>query len=523
MADPTAEISAIDVAVLIAYFALVAFLGYRASQAIKTSDDLFLAGRALGWGAIGLSLFASNISSTTLIGLSGEAYSSGLPVSAYEFMAGVPLILLAFVYAPLFLKARITTVPEYLELRFDRRVRLYFSGATIGLTVIVDTAGGLYAGAVVLKTFFPQLELWATCAAIGVFAGVYTAAGGLRAVVYTDMLQAVVLLLGGTLLTLVLFDQLDWSWSRVVAAAPADHFSLVRPLGDEDLPWTGLLIGVPLLGFWYWVTNQYIVQRVLGAKDLKNAQYGALLAGALKLLPLFVMVLPGAMAISLYPDLPNADMVFPTLVAEALPVGVTGLVLAGLIAAIMSSVDSTLNASSTLIVHDFVSQPDQPLDAETAGRYGRIATIALTLFAVLWAPLIADFGGLWSYLQQVFSILVPPVIAVFLLGAFWRRATGDGAFLALLLGHLAGAGLFILTQMDRWSLHFTENVGVMTLFSMVVMIVVSLLQPGRAVGDDMVWRPEIALDDAARGGWADARLWAVLVFAGVAGTVLAFW
>ena len=523
MADTSAEISAIDVAVLVVYFALVAYLGYRASRAIKTSDDLFLAGRALGWGAIGLSLFASNISSTTLIGLSGQAYATGLPVSAYEFVAGVPLILLAFVYAPLFLKARVTTVPEYLELRFDRRVRLYFSGATIGLTIIVDTAGGLYAGAVVLRTFFPGLDLWATCAAIGIFAGVYTAAGGLRAVVYTDMLQAIVLLLGGALLTVVLFEKLDWSWSRVVASAPADHFSLVRPLDDETLPWTGLMIGVPLLGFWYWVTNQYIVQRVLGAKDLKNAQYGALLAGGLKLLPLFVMVLPGAMAISLYPGLPNPDMVFPTLVAEALPVGATGLVLAGLIAAIMSSVDSTLNASSTLIVHDFVSQPGHALDAETAGRYGRIATIALTVLAVGWAPLIAEFGGLWSYLQQVFSILVPPVIAVFLLGAFWRRATADAAFLALLSGHLVGAGLFLLTQYGHWTLHFTENVGVMALFSMAVMILVSCFQPEPAAGEDMVWRPEIALDGAAGRGLAEPRVLAVFVLLGVVGTVIAFW
>lgn len=525
MPSTAAEISAIDVAILVLYFALVAYLGWRASRKIETGDDLFLAGRALGWGAIGLSLFASNISSTTLIGLAGEAYKSGLPVSAYEFMAGVPLVLLAFVYAPLFLKARVTTTPEYLERRFDRRVRLYFSAATIGLTVIVDTAGGLYAGAVVLKTFFPEIDIWMSCVGIGLFAGLYTAAGGLRAVVYTDMAQAVVLLLGGTLLTLILFDRLGWSWSAVTAAAPPEHFSLVRPIDDESLPWTGLLIGVPLLGFWYWVTNQYIVQRVLGARDLPNAQYGALLAGALKLLPLFVMVLPGAMAISLYPGLPNGDMVFPTLIAQALPIGATGLVLAGLIAAIMSSVDSTLNSSSTLVVHDFIIRPGKPLASGAARRYGRIATAILTVAAVVWAPMIAQFGGLWSYLQQVFSILVPPVVAVFLVGAFWRGATAQSAFLALLGGHLVGAGLFALSQAGHWPLHFTENVGVMTAFSVAVMVAVSALSPKEpsAEAAEMVWRPEMALATGARGGLTDPRIAAVAVLAGVGGTVLAFW
>ena len=291
------SIATLDFVIIGLYFAVVLAIGVWVSKTTETGDDLFLAGRALTWGVIGFSLFASNISSTTLIGLAGAAYSGGIPVSTYEWMSGVPLIILAFVFAPLFLKSRITTVPEFLELRFDRRSRSYFSLVTIVLSIIVDTAGGLYAGAVVVKTFVPEIEIWQTVIALGLFAGLYTAAGGLKAVVYTDVIQAIVLILGTVLLTWLLFAQLDFSWEAVVASAPEDHLSLVRPLSDPQLPALGIPLGVFFLGFWYWVTNQYIVQRVLGAKSLQHAQWGAVLAGFLKIIPLFTMVIPGVMAI----------------------------------------------------------------------------------------------------------------------------------------------------------------------------------------------------------------------------------
>ncbi len=361
-------------------------------------------------------------------------------------MAGIPLLFLTFVFAPLFFKARITTIPEWLERRFDRRARLYFSGVTIVLTVIVDTAGGLYAGAIVVQTFFPQIEIWQTCVALGIFAGIYTAAGGLRAVVYTDVLQAVVLILGTTAMTVILFGELGFSWQAVLDAVPSDdHLSHVLPAGDDTLPWPGLIVGVPLLGFWYWVTNQYIVQRALGARSLRDAQRGAILAGFLKLLPVFIMVMPGAMAIAVIPDLPNADMVFPTLASTVLPAGLTGLVLAGLMAAIMSSVDSTLNSSSTLVVHDFMGASESGKSGVEVRNVGRVTTLVLMVTAVVWAPFIDDMGGLWDYLQQAFSILVPPVVAVFILGALWRKGTGDAAILTLAAGHLIGIAVFVAT------------------------------------------------------------------------------
>ncbi len=284
-----------------------------------------------------------------------------------------------------------------------------------------------------------------------------------------------------------------------------------------------------LLGFWYWVTNQYIVQRVLGAKDLRNAQQGAMLAGALKLLPLFIMVMPGAMAISLYPDIPDRDMVFPTLVTRALPAGLTGLVLAGLIAAIMSSVDSTLNSSSTLVVHDFLKKPDRDLSPEASRRYGRLTTIVMMCLAIAWAPMIESFAGLWSYLQQAFAIVVPPVAAIFLAGAFSRTVNGRGALLTLAIGHGLGVLLFIAREAGWWPVHFTVTVFLMTLVSLILLFALSRLgeRPQQQSIDQAVWRAEIAFPSKHAPGLTgilfDLRTQAIFVLAGMAATLIAFW
>jgi SSS family solute:Na+ symporter len=490
-------IATLDLIVVAIYFVVVLAIGFYVARGVETGEDLFLAGRSLRWPAIGGSLFASNISSTTLIGLAGAAYSSGIAVSNYEWMAGVVLVFMSFFVIPIYLRSRITTIPEYLQLRFDRRARLYFSFITIFLTIIVDTAGGIYAGAVVLRTFFPDLVLWQTCFALALIAGLYTAAGGLAAVVYTDVIQTVVLIIGSAILTFIVFGEYGYSWAEATSQMPEGHLSLIRPLGDDSLPWLGTLIGVPVLGFWYWATNQYITQRILGAKTLRDAQWGANLGGFLKLAPLFIMVLPGAMAIGLFPDLENSDQVFPTLIREMLPIGLTGLVLAGLVAAIMSSIDSTLNSASTLIIKDFVEAPETPIEPKRLGLLGRITTLVLMTIAAVWAPQIANFGGLWDYLQQAFSVLVPPVAAVFLLGFFSSRGGRQSAFWTLIIGHIAALGLFLLTQAGIWNVHFTINVGIMTAFSVAVFLIVAAREgaPEHAVTDETTWSPGMAPDD----------------------------
>lgn len=454
-------LATLDLVVLAAYVVVVIAVCLLVTRRSPDSDELFLASRSLGAGVVGLSLFASNISSTTLIGLPGAAWQSGIAVANYEWMAALVLVFTAVFVAPTLLGNRITTLPELLERRFDARMRKYLSAVSVFLSIVLDTAGSLFAGALVLQVFFPALPLAATIAALAVFAGLYTAAGGLRAVVYTDVLQSLVLLAGSATLAWLVFAEFDFSWPAVVASMPEDHLSLIRPLDDPDLPWLGTLVGLPILGFYYWTMNQYVSQRLLGARDMKAAGGGALLAAGLKLLPLFLMVLPGAMAISLLPDLERADEVFPRLLAEYAPAGVAGLVLAALLAAIMSSVDSALNSASTLITLDFVKPRRPNLDTQALARLGRWLTLGLMALAALWAPMIDAFPGLFAYLQQAFAYVTPPLVAVFALGFLDRRLGPRAALRATACGHVLSAGWFVASQLGWVQVHFTIVAGLL--------------------------------------------------------------
>ncbi len=519
-------LSTIDIAIVIGYFILVLVIGFWISRRTKTGEDLFLGGRSFGWGLIGLSLFASNISSSTIIGLTGAAYTTGIVNSVYEWMSGLPLIIAALIFIPLYLQSRITTIPEFLEKRFDRRSQLFFSVVTIFSTIMIETAGSLYAGSLVLQTFFPKLVMWQTALGLALIAGIYTAFGGLKAVVYTDAIQAVILIVGCTILTYILYQQLGFDWDKVVASTPEGHFSVVRPLDDPGIPWPGLIMGVPFLGFWYWSTNQYIIQRALGAKGLNHARWGLVLAGFLKVIPLFIMVIPGAMALALYPNLENGDAVFPFLVTEVLPVGLAGLVLAGLISAIMSSVDSALNSSSTLVVIDFIKPRNPNITGEEIAKYGRITTVILMVIAALWAPQIQNFTGLWDYLQQMFSIMVPPIAVIFLVGVFYKRGNADGAFWTLVIGTGIGILLFILGEMGIWNLHYTMNVGVMVMVSTIIFIVVSSMTPApsREQIEDYTYRKGLISEGTEGLPWyADYRFQIILLTALIFYILYRFW
>ncbi len=519
-------ISSIDLTIIILYFVIVLGIGLFIARKTKTGDDLFLGGRTFGWGLIGLSLFASNISSSTIIGLSGAAYTTGIVNSVYEWLSGLPLIIAALIFVPLYLRSRITTIPEFLEKRFDRRSQVFFSIVTIVMSIVVDTAGGLYAGAVVMQAFFPNLVLWHVTLVLALVAGVYTAFGGLRAVVYTDAIQAVILIVGCTVLTYMLYERLDFSWDKVLASVPEGHFSVVRPLSDETLPWPGLLLGVPFLGFWYWSTNQYIVQRILGGRNVRHARWGVLLAGFLKIIPLFIMVIPGAMAISILPGLVNGDAVFPKIVMEVLPVGMIGLVLAGLISAIMSSVDSTLNSASTLLVIDFIKPNNPNISNEKIVNYGRISTLVLMVVAAVWAPLIVNFGGLWSYLQQMFSIVVPPIVVIFLVGVFYKRGNADGAFWTLVIGTLMGIALFVAGVYEYSSLHYTYNVGLMVGVSTLIFVIVSNMTapPSAEKIKEYTFRKELLSDGMEGLPWyKDYRFHSVLLILLMGYILFRFW
>lgn len=455
------QFAPLDLAAIFLYFLATALIAWRVSRRNSDPEDLFLAGRSLGPLAVGFSLFASNISSDTLIGLPGAAYLHGLSVANYEWMAGIVLMFTAAFVLPVLMRSRITTMPELMGRRFDLRMRRYLAAVTLFLSLVLDTAATLYAGALMITAFVPALGLAETALGLALFTGIYTAAGGLRAVVYTDVMQAIVLLAGSAVLAWIVFGQYDWSWAEVTARIDPDRLSLIRPLDDPGVPWLGLLTGLPVVGFYYWTMNQYIVQRVLGARDLEAAGKASLFAALLKLLPLFLMTLPGILAAPLLPGLEHPDQVFPAMVSRFVPAGLTGLIVAGILAALMSTCSATLNSAATLVTLDFVRPTLPRLSPARLVWIGRATTIVLTLLAAIWAPMIQRFEGLWSYLQQVFAFVASPLVAVFLMGLWSRRLGARAALRGLVSGHVLSAGLFLARETGMVTIHFTIISGIL--------------------------------------------------------------
>ena len=526
---PDYALHGLDLTIIAVYIVFSIAIGLYLSRKHDSAEDYFLAGRSMIWPFIGVSLFASNISSTTLIGLSGDAYASGIAVYNYEWMASVVLVFYCIFILPTVLRSRLYTMPEFLERRFSSGARRYFSILTIFLNIVIDTAGSLYAGGLFMKLIFPELPMGVSIAIIAVIAGIYTIAGGLAAVIYTDALQTVLLLGGSITLSLFALDQVG-GWEAVVNGVPAEKLSLIRPWDDPGVPWPGLITGVFLLGFYFWCTNQFMVQRVLSAKSIDHGRWGALLAGLMKLPVLFIMVLPGSFAILLYPDLHKPDMVFPTLVFELLPVGVIGLVTGGFIAALMSQIDSTLNSASTLITMDFV-QPLRPdLSQHQLMRVGQLVTFLFMVLSVLWAPQIENFGSLFKYLQKVLSYTVPPVLALFLFGFFSRRANAAGAKATLMLGTLAGASIFIAVEiMGLFRIHFLYIAPLLFGVSSLIMLLASRsgAAPDAEVVKAYVWsRADFTEESEALAAvpfYANYRYLSVALLALTAWIVGAFW
>jgi len=516
---PDINLGTIDLAIIGAYFVFLIGLGLALSTRNKGADDYFLAGRHMTWPFIGLSLFASNVSSTTLVGLSGDAYATGISVYNYEWMAAVILVIFAIFFLPIILRRQVFTMPEFLAGRFDNRIRTYFSLLTLFLGIVVETAGSLFAGALLVQLIVPDMPLWQIMTALAVVAGFYTLTGGLSAVMLTDAVQAILLLVGSLVITVVALDKVG-GVGVVMAEVSPEKLSLIRPIGDEGVPWLGLITGVPLLGFYYWATNQAIVQRALAAKSVDHGRWGALFAGVLKLPPLFIMVLPGSIAILLYPDLERADLVYPTLMFDLLPVGLLGLTVAGFIAAIMSQIDSALNSASTLVTMDFVRRWKPGLESRTLMNIGRLVMAGFLIFAVVWTPFIANFRSIFSYIQTMFSYAVPPVVALFLVGVFWRRANADGAFAGVLVGLAVGAAAFVAIEiLGLFSLHFLYMAPILFLLCVATITVVSLRggppDPDRIA--DYMWsvRAFAAEGRALRGVpfWRNYRVQAIALLA----------
>lgn len=468
-------LSSLDLIILCLYLIGIVVYGLWHGRNHKDAGDYFLAGRSLKWHLIGLSLFASNVSSSTLVGLAGSGYATGFSVFSYEWMAAVVLVIFAVFFLPVYLNTKIYTMPEYLEKRYGPAARSYFSILTILLITFVDTAGTLYAGSLVVQLVFPGLPLSWIILAIAVFAGLYTIPGGLSSVVYTDAVQAVILILGSIVITFIAWDKVG-SWEAVEAVTSPGHLTIIKSASDPFLPWPGLITGVLVIGFYFWATNQFIVQRALASKDSRHGQWGALLAGALKLATLFVMVFPGAFAKVLYPDLEKADMVYPTMLFDLLPSGLLGLVFAGFVAALMSSVDSALNSASTLVTIDFYQKWKPGANQSQLLRTGKVVTFVFMVISALWAPQIRHFPSLWDYLQQILAICCPPIVSLFAMGMFWKRANYQGAVAAILTGILAGIFVFANIKAS-WMPHYLYIAGAVFVLCMLSLVVASLLTP----------------------------------------------
>ena len=496
------------------YLAAILAVGFWTTLRDETSEDYFLANRSVGWVALGLSLFATNMSGSTLVGLVGGAYQMGVAVYNYEWTAVVALTILITFFLPAYRRLGITTAPEFLERRFDARTRRGFSVLALVGNVLIDMAGTLYAGAVVVRVVFPGLSLEACVGLLALLAGGYAVAGGLRAAVYTDVIQGGVLLLG----TAIVSGAAYWTvggWGEVQAATAPAMRRLIRPAGSEVVPWPSLFTGLLLLGVYYWCINQVMVQRTLAARSLGEARRGALLAGVLKLPVLFLLVMPGLFAAVLYPDLGNPDLVFPRLTVDLLPDGLRGLVLVGFVAAVMSSVDSVLNAASALLTMDFYAALRPEASEARLVAVGRIVAATVLVSGALIAPQIDQFASLWTYLQSALSYLTPPIVAVFLGGLFVRKVHRHAAFYTL----VGGSGIALLLVALQPPLHFLYVAALLFVASLLLMggITWAVPCPTHRVPDAALWRrADGRLGGLVLGGFA------VLLVA-VAGLVAVFW
>lgn len=441
-----------DYIVILIYFFLVFAIAWKVTKGEREdSDDYFLGGRNLGWFAIGASLFASNIGSEHLIGLAGSGAKGGVAVAQFEILAGLILLLLGWVFVPFYLRSGVTTMPEFLQQRYSSAARNYLSIVSVVAYVLTKISVTIFAGAVVFEAI--GFEFWTGAVAVVLATGVYTVMGGLKAVIYTDAMQMFIIVGGSIVVTVIGLDAIGGVEQLTTQLEPG-FFDMWKSANDPEFPWTGILFGAPILGVWYWCTDQFIVQRVLSAKDVHNARQGSIFGGFLKQLPLFIFVFPGMIAAVLAQQgtitLESPDHALPTLIASILPQGIKGLLVAGLLAALMSSLSSVFNSCSTLITFDFYKRRNPEASEKQLVKVGQIATIILVGAGLLWIPLMKHISsGLFTYLQSVQAYISPPIAAVFLLGIFIRRINNAGAMSALLAGAVLGVARLSLEMMKE--------------------------------------------------------------------------
>lgn len=509
---------ALDWIVISAFcIALVGIVVWVISQKNNNSADYFLGGRDATWIAIGASIFASNIGSEHLIGLAGAGASSGMAMAHWEIQ-GWMILILGWVFVPFYSRSMVYTMPEFLERRYNKESRTILSIISLISYVLTKVAVTVYAGGLVFQQVFGIKELWGIdffwIAAIGlvVITAIYTIFGGMKSVLYTSVLQTPILLLGSLIILVLGFKELG-GWSEMMSICGAVSVNdygntmteLIRSNDDPNFPWLGALVGSAIIGFWYWCTDQFIVQRVLSGKDEKEARRGTIFGAYLKLLPVFLFLIPGMIAFALHhkylgtvdegflPLLangnPNADAAFPTLVAKLLPAGVKGLVVCGILAALMSSLASLFNSSAMLFTIDFYKRFKPNTSEKKLVVIGQMATVVIVILGILWIPIMRSVGDvLYTYLQDVQSVLAPGIAAAFLLGICWKRTSAKGGMWGLIAGMIIGltrlsAKVYYSNVSDApdslfkylfYDLNWLFFCGWMFLFCIVVVVLVSL-------------------------------------------------
>lgn len=474
----------LDYIVFIAYFAVVVGIGYWVSRPKegkeKTSEDYFLAGRSLTWWAIGSSLIASNISAEQIVGMAGSGYAIGLAISAYEWMAAITLLIVGKWFLPIFLEKRIFTMPQFLAMRFDNRVSLLLAVFWVLLYVFVNLTSVLYLGATSLQVIL-DVPLFGAIVALAVFSALFAIYGGLTAVAWTDVIQVTVLVLGGLVITILGLQavgggDLFTGIATMFADAP-EKFNAVLPANHPEVPWIGVFLG----GMWianlsYWGCNQYITQRALAAKDLPEAQRGILFAALMKVLTPFVIVIPGILAFTLFADqIPEGqpDRAYATIVGNLVPVGFTGLVIAGLTAAIVSSLNSMVNSASTIFTMDIVRTfARERLSERQLVRIGRVASGVALVVACLLAPQLQRYGQVFQFIQEYTGFVSPGIVVIFLFGLFWKRATTTSALTAAMLT----IPVSVLMKFMLPDMAFLNRMGITFLVLSAVVVAITLFE-----------------------------------------------
>ena len=478
------------ISIVIYFLVLLGIAVWVIRKKKENTEDYFLAGRNIGWFVVGASIFASNIGSEHVVGLAGTGASDKLPLLIYEIQAWVVLIL-GWVFLPFYARSGVFTMPEFLEKRFDARSRWVLSIFSIAAYVLTKISVSIYAGGVVVSALL-GIDFWTGAIATVILTGIYTVLGGMRAVVYTETLQAVLLIVGAGVLTAIGLDRVG-GWESMTETLGPEYFNMWRPATDPDFPWPSLLITSTIVGIWYWCTDQYIVQRALTAKNIKEGRRGTIFGALLKLLPVFLFLIPGIIALTLkmrgelHWDSP--DEAFPVLMSNLLPSGLRGLVAAGLLAALMSSLASVFNSCSTLFTVDIYKKLRPNTPEKKLVRTGQVATVIVVIIGVVWIPIMANISGvLYEYLQSVQAYIAPPITAVFLMGIFYKRINATGAFATLIMG-IVVAFLRITLELVKGNFEtdgFLYQLGDMNflsfgawffLFCILFIIVVSLLTP----------------------------------------------